>query len=84
MEFISLGKIASGRWADFKKGLPEACLKAMKSGHVTYGSYDVVIYWEAPSLDEANKIVSHVLDTGLLEMETLVVAASIRDVPSKF
>ena len=84
MEFISLGKIVSGRWADFKKGLPEVCLKAIKSGHVTYGHYDVVIHWEAPSLDEANKMISHILDTGLLEMETLVVAAPIEDVPSKF
>lgn len=46
---------------------------------MVYGRFDLVIIWEAPNIEEANKIIKHFVKIGAFTSETLIVASSLED-----
>lgn len=79
MKFLTLAKVNPGAWTRLKKDLPAACYKGMKFAYVTYGHYDLVFEWETKDMNEANKIMKYVAESGLLVSETLVVASTLEE-----
>ncbi len=79
MTFITLAKVTPQGWKELEKGLPQECYKAIKSAYVVYGRFDLVIIWDAPSIEEANRIIKHFVKVGAFTSETLIVASSLED-----
>lgn len=79
MKFLTLAKVSPGAWTRLEKDLPAACYKGMKSAYVTYGQYDLVFEWETKDMDEANRIMKYIAESGLIASETLVVASTLKE-----
>ncbi len=79
MLFITLADVNPGGWDILKGGLPEECYKAMKEAYVVYGRTDIVIIWEAPDIETANRYMKHIVGTGAIKPETMVVASTLKE-----
>lgn len=79
MLFITLAHVNPGGWEILKEGMPEECYKAIKEAYVVYGRTDIVLLWEAPDLETANSYMKHIVATGAMRTETMVVASTLRE-----
>lgn len=79
MLFITLAEVNPGGWETLKTGMPEECFKAIKEAYVVYGRTDIVIIWEAQDMETANSYMKHIVATGAIKPETMVVASTLRD-----
>lgn len=79
MTFITLAKVNPGNWEKLSKGLPKECYEVVKKTYVVYGQYDLVILWEAPDFEKANRVVKHFAEIGAFSSETLLVASSLEE-----
>lgn len=79
MLFITLADVTSGGWESLKEGMPEECYKAVKEAYVVYGRTDIVLIWEAPDIETANRLMKHIVAAGAMKTETMVVASTLKD-----
>jgi uncharacterized protein with GYD domain len=79
MLFITLADVTTGGWEALKEGMPEECYQAVKEAYVVYGRTDIVLIWEAPDIETANRLMKHIAAAGAMKTETMVVASTLKD-----
>ena len=83
MRFVTLVKLIPGKANEFFRiiksrsvTIPEG-IKVI-SAFLTYGSYDMVLIWEATDISKANEALRRIAESGIVSTETMV-AQSIEE-----
>lgn len=77
MRFVTLVKLLPGKANEFFNIIKSRSLAIPEgvkiiSAFLTYGSYDMVVIWEATDISRANEALRQVASSGLVSTETMV------------